>query len=47
MDTVASTSDGDNTLTLSSLSDAYKTYTDEEDDANTDDFLKNYLSGLS
>ena len=47
MDTVASTSDGDNTLTLSSLSDAYKTYTDEEDDATTDDFLKNYLSGLS
>ena len=48
MDTVASTSDGDNTLTLSSLSDAYKTYTDEaDDDATTDDFLKNYLSGLS
>ena len=48
MDTVASTSDGDNTLTLSSLSDAYKTYTDEaDDDGTTDDFLKNYLSGLS
>ena len=48
MDTVASTSDGDSTLTLSSLSDAYKTYTDEaDDDGTTDDFLKNYLSGLS
>ena len=28
---------------LKSLSDAYKTYTDEDDDATTDDFLKRYL----
>ena len=45
MDSVVDTGDG-STLNLKSLSDAYKTYTDEEDDATTDDFLKNYLSNI-
>ena len=44
MDSVVDTDPGDgSTLNLKSLSDAYKTYTDEDDDGNTDDFLKRYL----
>jgi hypothetical protein len=46
MDSVTSTADS-STLNLKSLSDAYKTYTDEDDDATTDDFLRNYLANLA
>ena len=45
MDSVTSTTDS-STLNLKSLSDAYKDYTDEDDDANVDYFLKNYLANL-
>ena len=48
MDSVVDTDPGDgSTLNLKSISDAYKTYTDDEDDATTDDFLRNYLANLA
>ena len=47
MDSVVDTDKGDgSSLNLKSLSDAYKDYTDEDDDANVDYFLKNYLADL-
>ena len=47
MDSVVDTDKGDgSSLNLKSLSDAYKDYTDEDDDANVDYFLKNYLANL-
>ena len=47
MDSVVDSDPGDgSTLNLKSLSDAYKDYTDEDDDANVDYFLKNYLANL-
>ena len=47
MDSVVDSDSGDgSTLNLKSLSDAYKDYTDEDDDANVDYFLKNYLADL-
>ena len=47
MDSVVDSDAGDgSTLNLKSLSDAYKDYTDEDDDANVDYFLKNYLANL-
>ena len=45
MDSVVDSGDG-SSLNLKSLSDAYKDYTDEDDDANVDYFLKNYLANL-
>ena len=45
MDSVVDSGD-DSSLNLKSLSDAYKDYTDEDDDANVDYFLKNYLADL-
>ena len=46
MDSVTDSGDDDASLNLKSLSDAYKDYTDEDDDANVDYFLKNYLANL-
>lgn len=47
MDSVVDTDPEDgSSLNLKSLSDAYKDYTDEDDDANVDYFLKNYLANL-
>ena len=48
MDSVVDSDPGDgSTLNLKSLSDAYNTYTDDDDDGNVDDFLKNYLANLA
>ena len=46
MDSVVESKDDDASLNLKSLSDAYKDYTDEDDDANVDYFLKSYLADL-
>jgi len=43
MDSVTSTSDESSSLGLKDLSDKYKEYLDDDDDGNTDDFLKRYL----
>ena len=45
MDSVAGSEDN-SSLGLKNLSDAYKSYLDDDDEGNTDDFLKNYLADL-